>query len=275
MTKPQVDEPAIHVQGLEKSYGQLHVLRGVDFDVARGSIFALLGSNGAGKTTVVNILSTLLRADAGTAGVNGFDIATRAADVRQSISLTGQFAAVDDILTGRENLVLVARLRHLAHVEAIADDLLGRFSLTDAGVRRVATYSGGMRRRLDIAMSLIGNPPVIFLDEPTAGLDPEGRLEVWQAVRELAGHGTTVLLTTQYLDEAEHLADRIAILHEGRIRVSGPLVELKRLLPPAKVEYIEKQPTLEEVFLAIVGDRARGSTGGATATPARTSEDRR
>ena len=263
MTIRRLDVPAIHVQGLEKSYGQLHVLRGVDFDVARGSIFALLGSNGAGKTTVVNILSTLLRADAGTAGVNGFDVATQAADVRRSISLTGQFAAVDDILTGRENLGLVARLRHLAHVEAIADDLLDRFSLTDAGARRVATYSGGMRRRLDIAMSLIGNPPVIFLDEPTAGLDPEGRLEVWQAVRELAGHGTTMLLTTQYLDEAEQLADRIAILHEGRIRVNGPLVELRRLLPPAKVEYVEKQPTLEEVFLAIVGARARGSKDGA------------
>src|ERR1700728_4968900 len=163
---------AIHVQGLEKSYKTLHVLRGVDFDVARGSIFALLGSNGAGKTTVVKILSTLLRADTGTVRVNGFDVATQAADVRESISLTGQFAAVDEILSGRENLVLVARLRHLKDPGAIADDLLRRFSLTDAGTRRAATYSGGMRRRLDIAMSLIGDPPVIFLDEPTSGLDP-------------------------------------------------------------------------------------------------------
>ena len=201
--------PAIHVQGVEKSYKDLRVLRGVEFDVARGSIFALLGSNGAGKTTVVKILSTLLKADAGTAGVNGFDVATQAVDVRESISLTGQFAAVDEILSGRENLVLIARLRHLKDPGTIADDLLERFALTDAAPRKVSTYSGGMRRRLDIAMSLIGNPQVIFLDEPTAGLDPQARIEVWQAVKELAEHGTTVLLTTQYLDEAEQLADRI------------------------------------------------------------------
>ncbi|MFG1645133.1 ABC transporter ATP-binding protein [Amycolatopsis sp. NPDC049252] len=249
--------PAIHVRGLEKSYKTLRVLRGVDFEVARGSIFALLGSNGAGKTTVIRILSTLLKPDAGTAGVNGFDVATQAEDVRASFSLTGQFAAVDEILSGRENLVLVARLRHLKGPGRIADDLLERFSLTDAAARKAATYSGGMRRRLDIAMSLVGNPPVVFLDEPTTGLDPQGRLEVWQAVRELAGRGTTVLLTTQYLDEAEHLADRIAILHEGRIIVNGTLAELKRLLPPVKVEYVEKQPTLEDVFLALVGTEAR------------------
>jgi ABC-2 type transport system ATP-binding protein len=252
-TPSQVRGPAIHVQGLEKSYKQLRVLRGVDFDVARGGIFALLGSNGAGKTTVVKILSTLLKADAGTARVNGFDVGAQAADVRESISLTGQFAAVDEVLSGRENLVLVARLRHIKDPGTIADDLLRRFSLTDAAARRVATYSGGMRRRLDIAMSLIGNPPVIFLDEPTAGLDPQARIEVWQAVRELAEGGTTVLLTTQYLDEAEQLADRIAILHQGRIIVHGTLAELRQLLPPAKVEYVEKQPTLEDVFLAVVG----------------------
>jgi len=243
------------VRGLEKSFKELRVLRGVDLDVARGSIVALLGSNGAGKTTMVKILSTLLRADAGTARVNGFDVATQAADVRECISLTGQFAAVDEILSGRENLVLVARLRHLKNPGTVADELLKRFSLTEAGGRRVATYSGGMRRRLDIAMSLIGSPPVIFLDEPTAGLDPEARIEVWQAVKELARGGTTVLLTTQYLDEAEQLADRIAILHEGRIIVNGTLTELKQLLPPAKVEYVEKQPTLEDVFLAVVGSR--------------------
>ncbi|HEX2300620.1 MAG TPA: ATP-binding cassette domain-containing protein, partial [Pseudonocardiaceae bacterium] len=156
MTASQIPGLAIHVQGLEKSYNTLHVLRGVDFDVARGSIFALLGSNGAGKTTAVNILSTLLKADAGTATVNDFDVATQAADVRESISLTGQFAAVDETLTGRENLVLVARLRHLKEAGQIADDLLARFQLTDAAERRVSTYSGGMRRRLDIAMSLIG-----------------------------------------------------------------------------------------------------------------------
>jgi ABC-2 type transport system ATP-binding protein len=253
MTANQVEGPAIHVHGLEKSYKKLEVLRGVDFDVARGSIFALLGSNGAGKTTVVNILSTLLKADAGTASVNGFDIGTQGADVRESISLTGQFAAVDEILSGRENLVMVARLRHLKDPGKIADALLERFALTDAAARKVSTYSGGMRRRLDIAMSLIGNPQVIFLDEPTTGLDPQGRNEVWQAVKDLAEHGTTVMLTTQYLDEAEQLADRIAILHEGRIIVNGTLAELKQLIPPAKVEYVEKQPTLEDVFLAIVG----------------------
>ena len=185
---------AIHVRGLEKSYKELEVLRGVEFEVARGSIFALLGSNGAGKTTVVNILSTLLRADAGTASVDGYDVAGQPANVRESISLTGQFAAVDEILTGRENLVLVARLRHLEDAGAIADDLLERFTLTDAATRKVSTYSGGMRRRLDIAMSLIGDPPVIFLDEPTTGLDPQGRIEVWQAIKGLAGEGTTVLL---------------------------------------------------------------------------------
>jgi len=245
--------PAIQAQGLEKSYKELRVLRGVDFEVPRGRIFALLGSNGAGKTTIVKILSTLVRPDAGTARVNGFDVAAQGAGVRGSISLTGQFAAVDEILTGRENLVLVARLRHLKNPGAIADDLLRRFSLTEAAGRRAATYSGGMRRRLDIAMSLIGSPPVIFLDEPTAGLDPEGRNEVWQAVKALAAGGTTVLLTTQYLEEAEQLADQIAILHQGRIIADGTLDDLKRLLPPATVEYVEKQPSLEDVFLAVVG----------------------
>jgi ABC-2 type transport system ATP-binding protein len=259
----QAQGPAIRVQGLEKSYKELRVLRGVDFEVARGSIFALLGSNGAGKTTVVKILSTLLRPDAGTARVNGFDVMAQGAGVRESISLTGQFAAVDGILSGRENLVLVARLRHLKDPGGKADDLLRRFSLTEAGTRRAATYSGGMRRRLDIAMSLIGNPPVIFLDEPTAELDPEARIEVWQAVRELAAGGTTVLLTTQYLDEAEQLAGRIAILHHGRIIVNGTLAELRQLLPLAQLEYVEKQPSLEDVFLAVVGDVGEDDKDGA------------
>jgi ABC-2 type transport system ATP-binding protein len=251
---------AIEATGLRKSYKELDVLRDVNFEVARGSIFALLGSNGAGKTTLVKILSTLLKADGGTARVNGFDVATEAAGARESISLTGQFAAVDEVLSGRENLVLIARLRRLKNPGAVADELLERFSLTDAAARKVSTYSGGMRRRLDIAMSLIGDPPVVFLDEPTTGLDPQARIEVWQAVKELAAQGTTVLLTTQYLEEAEQLADRIAILHEGRIVVNGALADLKRLLPPAKVEYVERQPTLEEVFLAIVGgDRRAGA----------------
>ncbi|WP_035761239.1 ABC transporter ATP-binding protein [Paenarthrobacter nicotinovorans] len=257
---------AIQVKGIEKSYKDLHVLRGVDFEVAPGSIFALLGSNGAGKTTMVKILSTLLKADAGSAAVEGFDVAAESLQVRQSISLTGQFAAVDEVLSGKENLILVAKLRHLKNPGGIADDLLARFSLTEAGPRKVGTYSGGMRRRLDIAMSLIGDPKVIFLDEPTTGLDPEARLEVWQIVKNLAQQGTTVLLTTQYLDEAEQLADRIAILHEGRIIANGTLAELKRLLPPAKIEYVEKQPSLEDIFLALVGTGASTSAGTGTGT---------
>lgn len=250
--------PAIAVQGLRKSFRDVQVLRGVDFEVAAGSIFALLGSNGAGKTTVVRILSTLLKPDAGAAAVNGFDVALAADHVRESISLTGQFAAVDEGLTGRENLVLIARLRHLKDPQAIADGLLERFSLLEAGGRKVGEYSGGMRRRLDIAMSLIGNPPVIFLDEPTTGLDPQARLDVWKAVRQLAKNGTTVLPATQYLEEAEQLANQIAILHEGRIIVQGSLAELKALLPPADMEYVEKQPSLEDVFLSITGRREQG-----------------
>jgi ABC-2 type transport system ATP-binding protein len=275
MTAQSTAGPAIRVQGLEKSYDELRVLRGVDFEVARGSIFALLGSNGAGKTTTVRILSTLLKADAGAATVAGFDVATQGADVRESISLTGQFAAVDEILTGRENLILVARLRRVTDAGQLADALLARFQLTDAATRRVATYSGGMRRRLDLAMSLIGNPPVIFLDEPTTGLDPQGRIEVWNSVNELASQGTTVLLTTQYLEEAEQLADRIAILDQGRIIANGTLAELKQLLPPAKVEYVEKQPTLEEVFLAIVGTTGTDGHAGIDGGPAPTSKEPR
>jgi ABC-2 type transport system ATP-binding protein len=248
-------ETAIQVKGLQKSYRQLPVLKGVDFEVEKGSIFALLGGNGAGKTTIVKILTTLLKQDGGTAAVNGFDVAAKPGNVRQSISLTGQFAAVDEILTGRENLIMIGKLRHLANPREVASDLLKRFGLTDAADRRVSTYSGGMRRKLDIAMSLIGKPQVIFLDEPTTGLDPEARIEVWKTVKELADGGTTVFLTTQYLEEAEQLANQIAILHEGRIVVSGTLAELKKLFPPAKVEYIEKQPTLEEIFLAIVGKK--------------------
>ena len=267
-----VPASAIRVRGLEKSFKDLQVLRGVDFDVAAGSIFALLGSNGAGKTTVVKIIATLLRADAGAASVIGFDVATQGAQVRESISLTGQFAAVDEILSGRENLVLVARLRHVADPATVADALLDRFSLTDAAARQVATYSGGMHRRLDIAMSLIGDPPVVVLDEPTTGLDPQARLEVWRSVKDLAAHGTTVLLTTQYLDEAEQLADRIAILHRGRIIVNGTLAELKALLPASKVEYVEKQPTLEEIFLTLVGDD--GTADADAATTATTRKDR-
>jgi len=246
---------AIQVKGLQKSFKELHVLKDVDLEVETGTIFALLGSNGAGKTTIVKILTTLLNQDRGTAAVNGFDVAEQPDHVRRSISLTGQFAAVDEILTGRENLILIARLRHFEHPRQVADDLLNRFGLTGAADRRVSTYSGGMRRRLDIAMSLIGNPEIIFLDEPTTGLDPEARIEVWKTVKALAEGGTTVFLTTQYLEEAEQLADRIGILHGGSIIANGTLAELKKLFPPATVEYVEKEPSLEQIFLAVVGKK--------------------
>ncbi len=249
MSDPEA--PALRLRGIVKSFGKVEVLRGVNLDVERGCVCALLGSNGAGKTTLVNILATLLRADSGEARVLGNDVVTEAARVRECMSLTGQFAAIDDMLSGRENLMLVARLRHCAEPRDTADRLLERFSLTDAGDRRAASYSGGMRRRLDIAMSLIGDPAIVFLDEPSTGLDPQARLEVWKAVRELSAAGVTVLLTTQYLEEAEQLADQIAILHGGAIIADGDLATLKSLFPPAKVEYVEKQPSLEEIFLAV------------------------
>lgn len=248
-------EPVIAVRSLKKSFKDTEVLKGVDFELQRGEIFALLGSNGAGKTTTVNILSTLLAADSGTATLCGFDVEKQPDEVRKSISLTGQFAAVDEILTGRENLVLIAKLRNVENAEQVADSLLERFGLSTAANKRVGTYSGGMTRKLDIAMSLVGAPPVIFLDEPTTGLDPEGRLEVWKTVKSLADGGTTILLTTQYLEEAEQLASQIAILHGGIIIAHGTLDELKKLFPPAKLEYIEKQPSLEEIFLAIISQK--------------------
>ncbi|WP_175989511.1 ABC transporter ATP-binding protein [Bacillus sp. Marseille-Q1617] len=250
-----MSKAVISVKGLRKSFKDKEVLRGVDFEVQRGEIFALLGSNGAGKTTIVNILSTLLKSDRGEAGVCSFDVHSEPDQVRRSISLTGQFAAIDGNQTGRENLIMIARLRGVSNPSGVADDLMKRFSLTEAANRRAEKYSGGMKRRLDIAMSLIGNPSVIFLDEPTTGLDPEARMEVWHTVQELAGGGTTILLTTQYLEEAEQLADRIAILHGGKIITTGTMAELKEKFPPAKVEYIEKQPTLEEIFLEIIGKK--------------------
>jgi len=246
---------AIEIKGLKKHFKDNEVLKGIDLEINKGEIFALLGSNGAGKTTIINILSTLFSANGGTAKVCGFDVINEPNKVRKVISLTGQFAAVDKILTGRENLILIAKLRDEEESEKIADELLERFALTAAGDKRVATYSGGMIRRLDIAMSLIGSPSIIFLDEPTTGLDPEGRLEVWKTIKELAGSGVTILLTTQYLDEAEQLADRIAILHDGKIIANGTLKELKKLFPPTEKVYIEKEPSLEEIFLAIINKK--------------------
>jgi len=251
-------DTVIQVNDLRKSFKNNDVLKGVSFEIRRGEIFALLGSNGAGKTTTVNILSTLMKLDGGNANICGYDVVHQPEKVRKSISLTGQFAAVDGILTGRENIVLIARLRGVKNPGEVADNLLQRFGLSEAADKRATAYSGGMTRRLDIAMSLVGNPDVIFLDEPTTGLDPEARIEVWNTVKELSDSGTTILLTTQYLEEAEQLADKIAILHDGIIIAIGTLDELKKLFPPVKKEYIEKQPTLEEIFLAIIGSKKEG-----------------
>lgn len=227
---------AISVNGLEKSFKNLKVLEKVHFTVQKGTIFALLGSNGAGKTTMIKILTTLLKPDSGNAQVSGFDVVRQSERVREEISLTGQFAAVDDILTGRENLRMIAKLRHLTDANKKADELLERFDLLDAADRRVATYSGGMRRRLDLAMSLPGNPSVIFLDEPTTGLDPQSRTTMWKIIKDLSKSGTTVFLTTQYLEEADQLADQIAILNEGKIVAQGSAADLKKLLPHGHIE---------------------------------------
>lgn len=227
---------AITVTDLKKSYKKVEVLRGVSFTVKRGSIFALLGSNGAGKTTTINILTTLLNADSGATAIDGYDTAKQAQDVRNRISLTGQFAAVDDILTARENLELIGDLRHVADSKKTAQDLLKKFDLEDAADRRVQTFSGGMRRRLDIAMSLIGDPSIIFFDEPTTGLDPQSRNGMWETIKSLADSGTTIFLTTQYLEEADQLADKIAILHNGTIVAEGTATELKKLLPHGQIE---------------------------------------
>lgn len=246
----------IEVTGIKKAFKQNKVLTDVSFSVERGEIFALLGSNGAGKTTMIKILSTLLKADEGKSVICNLDVEKEPQSVKENISLTGQFAAVDEILTGRENLILIGKLRHIKKPKEKADELLLKLGLGEAGDRRVGTYSGGMRRRLDIAMSFAGNPKVIFLDEPTTGLDPEARMEVWKEIRRLSQNGTTIFLTTQYLEEAEQLADHIAILHKGTIIANGTLDELKKMFPPKKLEYIEKQPSLEEIFLSIT--KAKG-----------------
>lgn len=226
----------ISVHNLEKSYKNVEVLKKISFTVEKGTVFALLGSNGAGKTTTIRILATLLKPDGGDAQICDADVVKQANLVRAAISLTGQNAAVDEILTGRENLRLIAKLRHLPDATGIADELLARFGLTDAADRALSTYSGGMRRRLDLAMSLVGNPEVIFLDEPTTGLDPQSRLAMWKIIRELASNGTTVFLTTQYLEEAEQLANQIAILNDGKIVANGTVAELKRMLPNGHLE---------------------------------------
>jgi len=247
-------ETIISVSSLEKSYKGLKVLKGVDFTLNNGSIFALLGSNGAGKTTIVNILSTLLKPDGGKAEICGYDVVRQGMKVRKHISLTGQYAAVDEVLTGRENLRMIASLRHLPYGEQKADELLDSFNLLDAGNRRVSTYSGGMRRRLDLAMSLMGSPSIIFLDEPTTGLDPQSRLAMWKIVKSLADSGTTIFLTTQYLEEAEQLADQIAILNDGIIVAEGTPDALKKGMPNGTVELIFNSETdIEMAYSLLIG----------------------
>ncbi|HUC15043.1 MAG TPA: ATP-binding cassette domain-containing protein [Acidimicrobiales bacterium] len=228
--------PAIEVKGIRKSFGDNVVLDGIDFTVEQGSVFSLLGPNGAGKTTVINILTTLLCADSGMATVNGFDVAKQGDRVRGSISLTGQFAAVDNLLTGRENLLLIGDLRHCSNPARTAQMLLEQFGLTDAADRRTLTYSGGMRRKLDIALGLIGDPAIIFLDEPTTGLDPESRNMMWDTIKSLTGSGKTVFLTTQYLEEADRLADDVGIISHGRIAAQGTPKALKGTLAHGQIE---------------------------------------
>lgn len=226
---------AIAVSGLRKAYGDKAVLDGIDFEVAAGEVFSLLGPNGAGKTTTVNVLATLLKADAGTVRVAGHDVATATRQVRAAIGVTGQFAAVDDLLTGRENLRLMADLKRVPSADRVVTGLLERFDLVESADKTASTYSGGMRRKLDLAMTLVGRPRIIFLDEPTTGLDPRSRRSLWGIVRELVAEGTTIFLTTQYLEEADQLADRIAVLDQGRIVAQGTPDELKRQIPGTHV----------------------------------------
>ncbi|MEU1041031.1 ATP-binding cassette domain-containing protein [Streptomyces sp. NPDC005907] len=227
---------AIAVTGLRKAYGDKVVLDGIDLEVAAGSVFSLLGPNGAGKTTTVNVLTTLLTADAGTVHVAGHDVASATKEVRAAIGVTGQFAAVDDLLSGRENLQLMADLKRVRSGDQVVARLLERFDLGESADKMASTYSGGMRRKLDLAMTLVGNPQIIFLDEPTTGLDPRSRRTMWAIVRELVADGTTIFLTTQYLEEADQLADRIAVLNQGHLVAQGTAEELKRQIPGTHVK---------------------------------------
>jgi ABC-2 type transport system ATP-binding protein len=251
--------PAIAVTGLRKSFGDQVALDGIDLSVAEGTIFALLGPNGAGKTTTVQILSTLIPADGGQIQVAGRDLATEPDAVRAAIGVTGQFSAIDGLLTGEENLMLMADLNHLGKREGRrrAADLLDRFDLADAAAKTAATYSGGMRRRLDLAMTLVGDPRIIFLDEPTTGLDPRSRRTMWQIIRELTAGGITILLTTQYLDEADQLADHIAVLDRGRLVAEGTPDELKRRIPGGHIQLrFRDLPGLEDAA-SVLGEASR------------------
>ncbi|MFT3984252.1 MAG: ATP-binding cassette domain-containing protein [Lachnospiraceae bacterium] len=279
-----MSEKIIEVSGLQKAYKKNPVLKDVSFTIDKGSIFALLGSNGAGKTTVIKILSTLLKSDGGSAVINGFDVTANGDNVRECISLTGQFVAVDDVLTGRENLTLIGQLKRLPNLKNTVNEWLSFSRLEDAANKKVSTYSGGMRRRLDIAMSLMGSPDVLFLDEPTTGLDPQNRIAMWDLVKDLVKTGTTVFLTTQYLEEAEYLADHIAILHDGKIIAEGTPRYLKEIMPKRGMRlYFDSEikansaiklliehgisadsiepnlPSLEDVFLTLIDEKKEGN----------------
>lgn len=249
----------IETRGLRKSFGKQVVLDGIDLNVAAGTIFALLGPNGAGKTTMVHILSTLMRADSGEARVAGHDLNKEPDAVRAAIGVTGQFSAVDNLLTGEENLLLMADLHHLKKRDGrrLVSELLERFDLVDAGRKRLATYSGGMRRRLDLAMTLVGEPRIIFLDEPTTGLDPRSRQTMWQIIRRLVSGGVTILLTTQYLDEADQLADRIALLDQGKLVAQGTPDELKRLIPGGHIRLQFTDASGLEAAAHLLGESGR------------------
>ncbi len=258
---------AIVVRNLRKAYKELKVLRGVSFTVKRGTILALLGPNGAGKTTTIKILSTLLLPDAGQASVNGFDVKEDSADVRGSIGLTGQYAAVDGYLTGKENLEMIGRLYRLSRQDAAdrSKELLGQFDLVDAANRPVKNYSGGMRRRLDLAMSLIASPPIIFLDEPTTGLDPRSRMTMWSMIRKLADSGTTILLTTQYMEEADQLADNIVVIDNGKVIAEGTSSTLKSQVGSDRVELtISKKSSFETAQKAISGEKIKADNENRT-----------
>src|ERR687894_1752296 len=257
-------KPAILAEGLEKSYGKTRALAGLNLEVEEGTVLGLLGPNGAGKTTAVRILTTLLKPDAGRAEVVGFDVVKQAGDLRSRIGLTGQYAAVDEYLTGRENLEMVGRLYHLPKREARrrADELLERFDLVDAASRLVKTYSGGMRRRRDLAASLVFSPPVLFLDEPTTGLDPRSRLRMWDIIGELVAGGTTLLLTTQYLDEADRLADRIAVVDSGAVIAEGTADELKARVGGERLELTVTEGGDLNVAARVLAPYAIGGAGG-------------